>query len=157
MCIKNVSTSFAVPSVQTSTIPETHIVVAIVIEWRGQIAMLKRSQLLGHDRGLWHCITGYLDRGATPRQQALEELFEETGLLATNLLDFRPGPDLVVNDDDGEPWLVHTFTAVTSRRRLEIDWEHDAYRWTTPGNVKRFANRVPWLDSVLHATGFLTP
>ncbi len=157
MCIENASLGFGVAPVQTSTIPSSHAVVAIVIECRGQIAMLKRSQLLGHDRGLWHCISGYLERGATPRQQALEELFEETGILATNLLDFRSGPVLVIHDDDGKPWLVHTFTAVTSQRRLEIDWEHDSYRWTAPGKVKRFADRVPWLDSVLHATGFLAP
>jgi hypothetical protein len=59
-----------------------------------------------------------------------------------------------MTDGSGALWLVHTFTAVTSNRRLEIDWEHEAYRWTPPSKVKRFSNRVYWLDQVLEATGF---
>ena len=140
---------------ETTTIAAGHAVVAVVIEWRGKIALLKRSRSRHHDRGLWHCITGYLAPGASPKQQALEELLEETGLHAAHLLDLRAGPKLVINDDNADPWLVHTFTALTSRRRLEIDWEHDSFRWTAPEKVKRFGNRVSWLDHVLHATGFL--
>lgn len=134
-------------------IPRDHTVIAVVIEWRGRIALFRRSGSLGHDSGLWHCITGFMEVGATPRQQTLEELFEETGLQANDLLDLRQGPDLVVADGSGTPWLVHTFTALTSRRRLEINWEHDSYRWTIPNKAKRFNNRVTWLDNVLDATG----
>lgn len=109
------------------------------------------------DRSLWHCITGFVEHEASPEQQALEELHEETGLEAKDLLDLRNGPVLVINDVSGKPWLIHTFTAVTETRRLKIDWEHDAYRWTAPGKTKRFANRVAWLDQVLGATGHVTP
>jgi 8-oxo-dGTP pyrophosphatase MutT (NUDIX family) len=157
MRIGNTSPYVAVSYADTPPIRPNHAVVAVVIEWRGKIALLKRSRYLDHDRGLWHCVSGYLEPGASPKQQALEELWEETGLHAANLLDLRAGPDLVINDDNAEPWLVHTFTAVTSRRRLEIDWEHDSYRWTAPGKVERFVNRVSWLDHVLHANGFIHP
>lgn len=115
--------------------------------------MFRRSRRPTHDSGLWHCITGLLEAGATPEQQALEELFEETGLRAKDLHVLRQGPDLVVADGSGTPWLVHTFTALTSCRRLKINWEHDSYRWTDPRKAKRFTNRVTWLDSVLDATG----
>ncbi|MFD0043667.1 NUDIX domain-containing protein [Pseudarthrobacter scleromae] len=134
-------------------IPAGHTVIAAVIEWRGKVALFRRSRSLGHDNGRWHCITGFVEAMATPEQQAFEELFEETGLQATDLLDFRRGPDVVIADGSGTPWLVHTFTAVTSRRRLRLNWEHDSYRWAAPHKAKRFANRVSWLDSVLEATG----
>jgi 8-oxo-dGTP pyrophosphatase MutT (NUDIX family) len=134
-------------------IPRDHVVVAVVIERRGRIALFRRSRRLGHDSGLWHCITGFLEAGATPRQQTLEELFEETGLQIEDLLDLRQGPDLVIADGFGTPWLVHTFTAVTVRPRLEINWEHDSYLWTIPSKAKRFVDRVTWLDNVLDATG----
>ncbi|WP_427132309.1 NUDIX domain-containing protein [Pseudarthrobacter sp. S9] len=156
MNIGNPPQSVAIPSADTSAIPSTQTVVAVVIEWRGKIALLKRSRDVHNDRGLWHCITGYLEPGASPKQQALQELIEETGLHAATLLDLRAGPDLVIISKDATPWLVHTFTAVTSQRRLKIDWEHDAYRWITPNKVKRFVNRVAWLDDVLHAA-LLTP
>jgi ADP-ribose pyrophosphatase YjhB (NUDIX family) len=134
-------------------IPLDHVVIATVIQCRGRIALFRRSRRPGHDSGLWHCITGFLEAGAAPEQQTLEELFEETGLQATDLQALHQGPDLVVADDSGAPWLVHTFTALTTRRRLKINWEHDSYRWTDPRKARRFTNRVTWLDSVLEATG----
>ncbi|MEV4951284.1 NUDIX domain-containing protein [Paenarthrobacter nitroguajacolicus] len=134
-------------------IPPGHTVIAAVVQWRDKIALFRRSRNLGHDSGLWHCITGFMEAGATPEQQTLEELFEETGLEPKDLLGLLPGPDLVVADGLGNPWLIHTFTALTSRRRLKVNWENDAYRWTAPHKAKRFANRVVWLDNVLDATG----
>jgi len=134
-------------------IPPDRMVIAAVVQWRGRIALFRRSRSLRHDSGLWHCITGFVEAGATPEQQTLEELFEETGLQAKDLLDLRRGPDLVVDDASGTPWLVHTFTATTSSRRLKTNWEHDSYRWTAPHKARRFTNRVPWLDKVLDATG----
>lgn len=149
----NASPGFRLLPDAAYNIPPDHVVVAAVIEWRGRIALFRRTRHVGHDSGRWHCITGFVEAGATPEQQTLEELFEETGLQAKDLLDLRQGPDLVIADSSGTPWLIHTFTALTSRRRLKVNWEHDSYRWTDPHKAKRFANRVSWLDTVLEATG----
>lgn len=132
-----------------------HSVVAVVIKRHGKIAMLKRSRTVSHDRGRWHCVTGYLESGASPREQALLELAEETGLTDADLLQLGPGEELILHDESGATWTVHTFTAVTSKRRLSLDWEHEACRWTAPHKTARFTNRVSWLDSVLKATGHL--
>ena len=144
-----------VADLQVSTYATNRTVVAVVVEWREKIALLKRSQNLHHDRGRWHCVTGYVESGTTPREQAFLELLEETGLERADVADLRVGDELIINDESGAPWVVHTFTAVTSRRRLKLDWEHDSYRWTSPGKTPRFANRVSWLDPVLEATGHL--
>jgi hypothetical protein len=127
-------------------------VVAVIVEWRGRIALFKRSQSVGHERGFGHCITGYLEPAVSPRQQASVELEEEAGLTLHDLAGFEPGEPLLISDDGGNPWLVHTFTAVSKRRRLIINDEHDAYRWTVPSKISRFSNRVPWLDTVLRGT-----
>lgn len=134
-----------------------HSVVAVVIKRHGKIAMLKRSRAVGHDRGRWHCVTGYLESGASPREQALLELAEETGLIDADLLELGPGEELRLKDESGATWTVHTFTAITSKRRLSLDWEHEACRWTQPQKTARFTNRVPWLDLVLKATGHMNP
>jgi 8-oxo-dGTP pyrophosphatase MutT (NUDIX family) len=81
----------------------------------------------------------------------LVELEEETGLTVGDLENFRTGEPLLVPDQDGNPWLVHTFLAVANRRRLTLNGEHDAIRWTSPAKISRFSNRVPWLDLVLQA------
>jgi 8-oxo-dGTP pyrophosphatase MutT (NUDIX family) len=142
------------PPIEAAAVPATQTVVAVVVQWRAKIALFKRSQSLRHESGQWHCITGYLEPGSTPEQQAMEELREETGLESADISELRSGPKLLMTDGSGGRWLVHTFTAVTSNRRLEIDWEHEAYRWTPPSKVTRFSNRVYWLDQVLEATGF---
>ncbi|MDQ0799551.1 NUDIX domain-containing protein [Arthrobacter sp. SLBN-112] len=127
-------------------------VVAVIVEWRQRIALFRRSQSVGHERGLWHCITGYVEAGVSPQQQALAELEEEAGLSPLDLAAFQTGEQLLISDKAGNPWLVHTYTAVSKRRRLTINEEHDAYRWTIPAKVSRFSNRVPWLDTVLQST-----
>jgi 8-oxo-dGTP pyrophosphatase MutT (NUDIX family) len=132
-------------------------VVAVIIEWRGRVALFRRSQSVGHDRGRWHCITGYLESGASPEEQAIAELIEETGLTENDLIDFRQGVPLRLTDHGGNPWLVHTFTAVTPRRRLSINDEHDTFRWTAPSKVRRYSNRVAWLDHVLEAAAKTRP
>jgi 8-oxo-dGTP pyrophosphatase MutT (NUDIX family) len=105
---------------------------------------------------LWHCISGFIEDGASPRQQALEELFEECGLEVGDLISLKQGPALVLADDlGGDSWIVHTFTATSGRRRLGINWEHESYRWTRPEKLRRFFNRVAWLDTILEATGHL--
>ncbi|MEC3853672.1 NUDIX domain-containing protein [Paenarthrobacter ureafaciens] len=135
-------------------IPRSRTVVAVILEWRGKIALFRRSHLLSHDQGLWHCITGYVEENTPAHQQAIDELFEETGLRTEDLHSLRKGPDLVINDIQNQAWRIHTYVAHTKNRRLRIDWEHDTYRWTSPNKTKRFTNRVPWLDTILQANGF---
>ena len=126
-------------------------VVAVILEYRGRIALLKRSQSVGHDRDRWHCITGYLEPGTTAAQQARVELYEETGLGPNDISLLESRDRLSISDATGSPWLVHTFKAVTSRRRLSLNEEHVTYRWTHPAKVSRFSNRVDWLSLVLDA------
>jgi len=133
-------------------VPLSRTVVAVVVEWRGRIALLRRSGDVEHDRGRWHCVTGYLEDGASPEQQALVELHEETGLSVAALDSLDVGAVLHLTDGVGQTWRVHTFRAVTRRRRLTLDCEHDAQRWVQPSAVRRFGNRVSWLDDVVAAS-----
>ncbi|MEW1809949.1 NUDIX domain-containing protein [Pseudarthrobacter phenanthrenivorans] len=155
MSIIDISPAITAEPDTRADIPRDRIVVAAVVEWRGRIALFRRNRRVGHDSGRWHCISGYVEPGTTPVQQVFDELFEETGLEAKDVLNLRPGPELVLVDGRGASWLVYTFTAVTNQRRLSLNWEHDSYRWTTPHKWRRFTNRVSWLEDVLSATGHL--
>jgi ADP-ribose pyrophosphatase YjhB (NUDIX family) len=146
----------AVPIARTN-IPPERVVVAVVLEWRGRIALFRRSQQHSHDGGLWHCISGYVEPGVTPERQVMDELSEEAGLQAEDLGYLQHGPELVLTDASGASWRVFTFRAMTNIRRLRLNWEHDSYRWTSPHKWRRFTNRVSWLDEVLRATGYLPP
>lgn len=127
-------------------------VVAVVLVRRRRVALFKRSHLVNHDRGRWHCVTGYVDQGIhDPRAQAILELEEETGLNVRHLTRLVTGPTLVI-PGGAWTWRVHTFTAQTKRRRLELNWESDSYQWVRLSDVQRFGNRVEWLDVVLDAS-----
>jgi len=133
-------------------IPPERVVVAVVLTWRGRIALFKRSLQLPHDGGRWHCITGFVEAGVGPADQALDELAEETGLHQEDILSLAPGELLTIHDGLGQPWLVHTYIAETSVRRLTLNWEHEQYRWTQVHKFRRYANRVQWLDLIIEAT-----
>lgn len=132
--------------------PREIAVVAVALQRRHRVALLKRSQLVTHDQGLWHCVTGYLEQNVQdPRLQAILELYEETGLAVSDIDELATGPVLEIQQR-AITWKVHTFRAETRRRRLELNWEHDSYRWVPHLKVPRFAGRVGWLDEVLVAS-----
>lgn len=126
-------------------------VVAVVLSWRGRIGLFKRSPLVSGGAGMWHCITGFLDEGLRPAEQALVELREEAGITGAQLLALESCGVLELADERGEVWKVHAFKATTERRRLALNWEHDAYRWVPVTSVPRFDGQVPWLREVLEA------
>jgi 8-oxo-dGTP pyrophosphatase MutT (NUDIX family) len=128
-------------------------VVAVVLERRGHILLLKRSAQVTHDQGKWHCITGYIETGRSAVLQAIDELFEETGLRLVDLISLEAGPVLSICDAAGQPWQVHTFNASTLRKRLTLNWEHDTYRWVHARRLRKYDGRVPWLDTVVGAAG----
>ena len=127
--------------------------VAVVVTWNGRVGLFKRSQAVAHDRGKWHCITGLVPQGHTPFEQALVELAEETGLSLGTVDCLVGGPvlELAHDEDDRVTWEVHTFVARVTHRRLELNWEHDTFRWVRPRDVPRFDGQVAWLREVLES------
>jgi hypothetical protein len=63
---------------------------------------------------------------------------------------------LLLADELGDLWLVHTFKATAARRRLLLNHEHDSYRWSARGKVTRFGNLVPGSTSSSTQPGFRT-
>src|SRR4051794_36125563 len=60
---RTVSTRRGTLTDRDPSIPPTRIVVAVIVQWRGLVALFRRSQAVRHDQGLWHCITGYVEPG----------------------------------------------------------------------------------------------
>lgn len=131
--------------------PTPRPIVAVVVEWREHMLLLKRSREVAHDCGKWHCVTGYVEAGRHLVQQAIDELHEETGLRLADLTALTEGPVLRLTDGQGQAWPVHTFRAQTLQRRLTLNWEHTAYRWVRPSRLSRFDGRVSWLEDVIDA------
>ncbi|ANH38979.1 dihydroneopterin triphosphate pyrophosphatase [Nocardioides dokdonensis FR1436] len=132
--------------------PHTKNIVAVVLQRRGRTALLRRSDAVSHDNGLWHCVTGFLEPGVSPLEQALAEVLEETGLRVADLVSLDEGPVVELVDAGANTWQVHTFRGETLVKRLAINWEHDAYRWVTRRTAPGF-RQVSWLKDVMDAVG----
>lgn len=127
-------------------------VVAVVIEHYGRYCLLRRSSLVGSDRGRWHCVTGFVESGCTPQTQAIVELQEETGLNAHELDALITCAPLFLRDSDGSQWLIHPFLAQTASARICLNWEHVSYRWVHRREIPGPA-QVAWLPSVIDRCG----
>ena len=130
--------------------PQTTAVVAVIVRNRDRICLLKRSSLVSHDSGRWHCITGYLSEYQDSEEQALTEIAEEIGLAVTDLKSLQQGTTLNISDEHGHHWTVYTFSCDVTKWTLTLNWEHDSYQWLHRRDLSRFA-LVPWFFDVLQA------
>lgn len=126
-----------------------HSIVAVVLTHAGRLCLLRRSRDVGSDSGRWHCVTGYLPFDTDPREQALAEVREETGLDRPQLGALVAGHTLELPDVSGHSWTVFTFSCEVTDPHLRINWEHDAYAWVPRSAQGR--DVVPWLHDVMAA------
>lgn len=123
-------------------------VVACVVTHGERTCLLRRSQQVSSERGLWHCVTGYLEPGLSARSCVRKELHEELALGRADVVRLESGPRLRYPLDD-TCWLVHTFRAEVAREDVRLNWENDEARWTSVPHEQSGA--VWWLSDVYRA------
>lgn len=129
-------------------------VVACFLRYGEKICLLKRSAAVGSAPGRWHCVTGFLEPGVLPLDQAMTEIAEETGLDpdAVRLVD-APAPLRIERPAQGWVWVIYPFLFEAASPDLRLDWEHDEYRWIDPAELAT-SDCVGWIRDVW---GALTP
>ncbi len=97
-----------------------------------KVLILRRSGRVGTYRGRWAGVSGYLEPGTHPLQQALQEISEEVGLDPSRVRLVAQGQPLPVDDGDNL-WLVHPFIfEVPTDFEPSLDWEHTEACWVSP-------------------------
>lgn len=126
---------------------ETHVVTCFLRN-KAKILLLCRSGQVGSYNQKWAGISGYIEQGCSPLEQALQEIGEETGLSKNEVKLLKEGLPLEVIDETlGKIWVVHPFRfQVDNPEKIQIDWEHSEYRWIEPEEIKNY-NTVPGLYS----------
>jgi len=101
--------------------------------------ILRRSERVGTYRGKWAGVSGYIEPGSTPQQQAWTEIREEAGLDRDDVELVQEGETLEVVDSElSRKWIVHPFRfRVLNPEKIRIDWEHTEARWTAPEDIGR--------------------
>ncbi len=126
---------------------ETHVVTCF-LENKDKILLLCRSGQVGSYTQRWAGVSGYIEPGCNPLEQALQELNEEARLSKDDVKLLKEGLPLKVTDEIlGKIWVVHPFRfQVDTPEKIQIDWEHSECRWIEPEEIKNY-NTVPGLYS----------
>ena len=124
-------------------------VVTCFLERNGEIAILRRSSRVGTYRGHWAAVSGYIEAGVTPEEQAWQELAEEVGLSAQDATLVREGATVEIADIElRHKWVVHPFRfRLIDPSRIKLDWENTELRWVQPSAISSF-DTVPGLFEV---------
>ncbi len=139
----------------SANMPEeaTEVVTCFVMrahEGHDQILLAQRSQKVRTYRGAWAGISGYVEPGVTPVDQAYTELQEEAGLARDDVELLLIGAPIAFRDDVlAQSWVVHPFLfRLVHPEHLRSDWEATQFHWYDPPAIEALAT-VPRLAEAL--------
>ena len=99
---------------------------SVVFNAEGKVLILRRSDKNKIRPGGYDFPGGGLNRGENPIEGVKREIYEETGLEAT---DVKP-IDVVSFINDEEDFIVVVgYQATVSSTEVALSWEHDQYQW----------------------------
>lgn len=131
----------------------THVVTNFVLRRdRGhdELLLVQRSGRVRTYQGAWAGISGYVEPGVTPLEQAYTELSEEARLSQQDLRLLRAGEPLAFRDESiQQSWVVHPFLfEIAQPERVRTDWEATSMQWVTPEQLRQLPT-VPMLAEAL--------
>lgn len=114
-----------------------------------RILIVRRSQRVGSYQGHWAGISGFVEPGVTPDEQAYTEIREETGLQREQVHMLRRGSVVEHLDPSlNRHFYIHPylFEALTPEA-IHTDWEAVERRWILPSELPNY-DTVPKLQEV---------
>ena len=121
-----------------------------------QVLLLRRTDRVSTYKGRWAGVSGSVEAGSTPIEQAIQEIEEETGLSNADAIPVLAGQSLdFVDDALNRRWVVHPFRfRVSDEAKIRLDWEHSEAVWTEPAQLERMST-VPRLFDGWRRVAFL--
>ena len=114
-----------------------------------QILIVQRSQRVGSYHGQWAGISGFVEPGVTPDEQAYTEIREETSLQREQVRMLRRGAVVEHLDPSlNRHFYIHPFLfGVLTPEAIHTDWEAVEMRWIMPTELANYET-VPKLLEV---------
>ncbi len=126
-----------------SSIQKTPVVTCFLMRTDGaesRILLARRSQRVGSYNARWAGISGFIETGVTPDEQAFTEIREETGLQREQVRMLRRGAVIEhVDVSLGRHWLIHPYLfEALAPDAIQHDWEATEMRWIAPSELASF-------------------
>jgi 8-oxo-dGTP diphosphatase len=116
---------------------QTPVVTCFLLRTDGNephLLLVRRSQRVGSYNTRWAGISGFIEEGVTPDDQAYTEIREETSLQPDQVRMLKRGA--VVEHADASlnrHWYIHPFLfEVLTPDAIKLDWEATEMRWIAP-------------------------
>lgn len=102
-----------------------------------RVLLLRRSGRVRTYQGAWGGVSGYLEPGVTPLEQAYTEIREETRVPREAARLLRAGEPFEFRDETlGQAWRVYPFLfALDAAAQITTDWETTEHTWAAPEEV----------------------
>lgn len=129
----------------------THVVTCILRrtdQGEPQILLVQRSQKVGSYSAHWAGVSGFVEAGVTPDEQAYTEIREETSLQREQVRMRRRGVVVEYIDRElGRHWYIHPFLFdVLTPDAIKTDWEAVNMRWIDPSTLSSYETVPRLLD-----------
>ena len=123
-----------------------------------RLLVVRRSGRVGSYNARWAGISGFIEQGVSPEEQAYTEIREETGLQKEQVHFLKRGAVVEHADEKlGRRWLVHPFLVeVLEPEAIKLDWEAEEMRWITPEELGSYET-VPKLQEAFRSASGGTP
>jgi 8-oxo-dGTP diphosphatase len=127
----------------------THVVSCFLLRFdqnEPRLLIVQRSQRVGSYQGHWAAVSGFVEQGVTPEEQAYTEIREETSLLRDQVRLLKRGAVVEYSDAAiGRHWVIHPFLVeVLTPEAIHTDWEAQQMRWIHPLELSNYET-VPLL------------
>ncbi|HXZ04341.1 MAG TPA: NUDIX domain-containing protein [Ktedonobacteraceae bacterium] len=129
---------------------QTHVVSCFLLRTdmdQPRLLIVQRSQRVGSYNARWAGISGFLETGVTPDEQAYTEIREETALQGEQIRMLKRGKVIEYADASiGRHWYIHPFLfEVLTPGAITLDWEASGMQWIIPSEIQAFET-VPKLE-----------
>jgi 8-oxo-dGTP pyrophosphatase MutT (NUDIX family) len=112
--------------------------------------MLKRSEKVNINRGLWCGVAGRIEKGMTPEETAFKEIMEEIDLQKNQIELIGSVPPILIDIDTHNEALIYPFLFRTDNPIIKLDWEHTEYKWVNLNMINNLET-VPRFNDILKA------